>query len=138
MKEEPKLLPCPMCGAGNSLAEIFHDKQGMWRIHCGACGLTSGFRSDNNLDEIVEHWNTRPSEQCVIPEKPSFETIKGQYDSLSEERELIAVAATHLAGTGQREKCKAAKDVFHRLGISLGELRYRIKMDYDEDGRLKE
>ena len=55
-----KLKPCPMCGPENSIVECYQDEYGKWRVACGACGLHSGFRADNNVKLIKKHWNCRP------------------------------------------------------------------------------
>jgi len=55
-----KLKPCPMCGPENSIVECYQDEYGKWRVACGACGLHSGFRADNNVKLIKKHWNRRP------------------------------------------------------------------------------
>lgn len=52
-----------MCGPGKSMIERFENGYGKWQIGCGAYGLTSGVRIDNDIEKLEQHWNTRPMEQ---------------------------------------------------------------------------
>jgi len=53
------LLPCPFCGPGNSQVECYQDDYGKWRVACGACGVHTGIRTDNDRRLVEKHWNTR-------------------------------------------------------------------------------
>ena len=67
------LKPCPMCGPGKSMVERFKNGYGKWQIGCGACGLTSGFRIDNDIEKLEQHWNSRPMESDNLSFQPTQE-----------------------------------------------------------------
>lgn len=56
---QASLLPCPFCGPRNSIVECYEDDYGKWRVACGACGVHTGIRPDNNREMVINHWNTR-------------------------------------------------------------------------------
>lgn len=59
IQDDHRLAPCPMCGPGGSIVQGIKDYYGKWHIACGRCGLHSGFRSDNDFEKLLTHWNTR-------------------------------------------------------------------------------
>jgi hypothetical protein len=67
---EPKLLPCPFCGPGNSCVELYQDDHGYWTVGCGRCGSHSGRLPGSRPDSrqrIIDGWNRRHSPAPMDP-----------------------------------------------------------------------
>ena len=54
------LKPCPFCGPGNSIVELYETEYKRWVVGCGACGAQSGDHKDKSV--VRKTWNNRPGE----------------------------------------------------------------------------
>lgn len=59
-KMERKLKPCPFCGAPAFLFDEEDDK--LMRIECSSCLATMPNEWGEDVDALVEQWNTREGE----------------------------------------------------------------------------
>ena len=60
-KVEHKLKPCPFCGANAFLFAEDGDK--LMRIECSSCLATMPNEWGEEVDSLVEQWNTRYGEE---------------------------------------------------------------------------
>lgn len=68
------LLDCPFCGENSPELEDEREWQDRYHISCGYCGA-SGSRQEEK-EEAIKSWNTRPKPSCDKDYKQAFEDAK--------------------------------------------------------------
>lgn len=64
------LKPCPFCGPGKSVVELWKDEFQYWKVTCGACGSSSGILPDtakfpDARQRVIDGWNKRYYDEPV-------------------------------------------------------------------------
>lgn len=139
------LKPCPFCGPGNSVVECYQGQYQKWQVTCGACGVHSGISPANDMEEVIQNWNTRNEGKVSIEFSLRQENhiLERMNHAKEKEIESLRVRDQNLESHGKEER--------RRLELMWAWMEYPVGADsesfisenpaaadwFDEDGRVK-